>query len=336
MTSNFGGKKAAPFRKGGKPRKAIVAKAVVAKAKRAKREMALSVITGREIDLGRDGSKWKHGWIPLNASAAALKAHKGKGAHVEAPGMDEHAKIIGRHVEAARKEAAASSTGDYTRQTPVHVGPKGQGFVRVTHSPKGSKYTTSTEVGGQRVHTEHNNGSVAALELHNRLYGVHKSMGSTSDGSLENFSLGKKATQADEDRFNANQIKRQGVGANTTGSTRIKVASGSSDLSPQAKIDNAEKMHGTGSKQHLAALQRFGTESQKRAAAYQIREKSSPNNVAGKYEAQLKGTATASLQHLYAMRGTVGAEHKDQIAKELKRRGARLPKRGSNDVGSKE
>ncbi|MGE5612688.1 MAG: hypothetical protein ACM3UO_00235 [Bacillota bacterium] len=33
----------------------------------------------REIDLGKDGSKWSHGWIPLNAAAAALKAHRGSG-----------------------------------------------------------------------------------------------------------------------------------------------------------------------------------------------------------------------------------------------------------------
>jgi len=29
-----------------------------------------------DVDLGKDGSKWKHGYVPLNAAAAALKAHK--------------------------------------------------------------------------------------------------------------------------------------------------------------------------------------------------------------------------------------------------------------------
>ncbi len=28
------------------------------------------------IDLGKDGSKWKHDYIPLNAAAVALKAHR--------------------------------------------------------------------------------------------------------------------------------------------------------------------------------------------------------------------------------------------------------------------
>jgi hypothetical protein len=31
------------------------------------------------IDLGRDGAKWRHGWIPLNAIAAAIKAKKWHG-----------------------------------------------------------------------------------------------------------------------------------------------------------------------------------------------------------------------------------------------------------------
>jgi hypothetical protein len=36
-------------------------------------------LTERTLDLGKDGAKWKHGYIPLNAAAFALKDHKAVG-----------------------------------------------------------------------------------------------------------------------------------------------------------------------------------------------------------------------------------------------------------------
>lgn len=40
-------------------------------------------------DLGKDGSKWAHGYIPLNPAAVALKSHKTPGGHNDGPTGDQ-------------------------------------------------------------------------------------------------------------------------------------------------------------------------------------------------------------------------------------------------------
>jgi len=177
-----------------------------------------------DIELGKDGSKWAHGYIPKNAAAVALKAHKKPGggssvSKVKSAGSSrEHAELILKHAKDARKEARASSTGDYVRQTPVHVGPRGKGFIRATHDPKTdrTKYTVSavSNNGKKRTHTEHSNAAVAALNLHNALY-------SGENGAHPPFKSTVGPSNAD-------------------------------------KIKNAEKMYGTNSRQHKEAKRRFG------------------------------------------------------------------------------
>lgn len=53
-------------------------------------------MTYKLIDLGKDGSKWKHGYIPENPAAVALKMHRkpGGGSGEEAPQLHH-----GQHVE---------------------------------------------------------------------------------------------------------------------------------------------------------------------------------------------------------------------------------------------
>lgn len=74
--ANFGGKKAAPF--GSKKRRKAARGAAKAVARKA-RGPQLSTDGSGDIELGKFGSKWKHGYIPLNPAAAALKAHKKPG-----------------------------------------------------------------------------------------------------------------------------------------------------------------------------------------------------------------------------------------------------------------
>jgi hypothetical protein len=264
-----------------------------------------------EIDLGRDGSKWKHGWIPLNAAAVALKAHHSKGGSgVSSPA--EHMGKIREHVVSARKEAAASSHGDYTRDTPVHEGPLGSGHVRVTHSSSGSKYTVMTKSG----ETQHTSAEKAAVALHRHLYGAPKDnsektawrsgtpasepMVASPERKADFDSAFNRATSpalrkafSDEGmardihghgsaQHEAARAKRMAIEAEikktdpgyTTGTGRSPLTEGAKSIgdtamiakmhgkdSPEFKqhlVDNAEKMYGTGSKQHLAAKARFG------------------------------------------------------------------------------
>jgi hypothetical protein len=45
----------------------------------ASRDMYLAQTADGDLVLGRDGSKWRHNWVPLNAVAAAIKAKRWKG-----------------------------------------------------------------------------------------------------------------------------------------------------------------------------------------------------------------------------------------------------------------
>lgn len=77
--ANFGGKKAMPF--GAKKGAAQLArKKMLAKAALPKGDAALASRTVLEdIELGTDGAKWKHGYIPENPAAVALKEHRKPG-----------------------------------------------------------------------------------------------------------------------------------------------------------------------------------------------------------------------------------------------------------------
>lgn len=74
----FGGKKAAPFAKGGKRKRTALTALAQAKKRGLKMPATASLSSSgvTDIDLGKDGSKWSHGYIPLNAAAVALKLHK--------------------------------------------------------------------------------------------------------------------------------------------------------------------------------------------------------------------------------------------------------------------
>lgn len=96
--SNFGGKKATPFVKGKKRRKAVLAKAVLRARKGARRGADLAFSDYADaIDLGKNGSKWRHGYIPENAAAVALKIHKSKGGKPSTVG-DLHGGHVGSYV----------------------------------------------------------------------------------------------------------------------------------------------------------------------------------------------------------------------------------------------
>lgn len=49
------------------------------KAKLQDTNMSHLQLMSRDIDLGAGGAKWRHGWVPLNAQAVAIKARGAKG-----------------------------------------------------------------------------------------------------------------------------------------------------------------------------------------------------------------------------------------------------------------
>lgn len=113
-TGNFGGKKAAPF---GSKRDA--AKRVAAKNRAMKRKSAsLSNDGAEDIALGKDGAKWKHGYIPENAAAVALKEHRKPGS----PGASKGASKV--RADATRTAAKAEPKGKKPMNRVVATAPK--------------------------------------------------------------------------------------------------------------------------------------------------------------------------------------------------------------------
>lgn len=114
------------------------------------------------IDLGRDGAKWKHGWIPLNAVAAAIKAKKFHGGKASAPNGKSRINVSAQveHSLApkgkARMTAAQRARGEAAR----HI-----------EAPKAS----DADVSDAHRHTpERGKAAAAALqEAHNRMIRGH-------------------------------------------------------------------------------------------------------------------------------------------------------------------
>lgn len=92
------------------------------------------------IDLGKDGSKWKHGFIPLNPAAVALKAHKTPG-------------------------------GGGT--TKVHVGGKYVGNVRVLTGKRGRKTHVATAPIGPNATATHHASHAEAVAAIKARSGTH-------------------------------------------------------------------------------------------------------------------------------------------------------------------
>lgn len=100
--ANFGGKKAAPFGSKKVAAKRAAKVAMAKKAASAGHTRSMSYPSGRTIDLGKDGARWRHDYIPENAAAVALKAHRSPGSSGSTKGS---AKI---KADAARSAASAA------------------------------------------------------------------------------------------------------------------------------------------------------------------------------------------------------------------------------------
>lgn len=99
------------------------------------------------IDLGRNGSKWRHGWIPLNASATAIKLKK-----VHASGGDHSAPGKSRlSTSAVRPSRAKLASGARVRVTPGQHGGQ-EGHFLSGRDTKGR--TVRGFVPGERRHAD--------------------------------------------------------------------------------------------------------------------------------------------------------------------------------------
>jgi hypothetical protein len=167
--ANFGGKKAAPFGSKQSDAKKVAAKnrakAKWTKAKDdaddkahgikdgspadkkldAKRGVKDMARTGAEdIALGKDGAKWKHGYIPENAAAVALKEHRKPGSSGASKGSAQvkaNATRVARKAEplnvavAQKPKRSVKVSGDYPGHGPTeHSKVKAQ--LGATHAKK--------------------------------------------------------------------------------------------------------------------------------------------------------------------------------------------------------
>lgn len=134
-SANFGGKKAAPF--GSKKRAAKS----IARARARKAAPALSVVGTNDVELGLDGAKWKHGYIPENAAAVALKEHRKPGS---AGASKDSAKV---KRDAAK--TAAKAGGSAKPKAPSRPAPKPRAKARGGRKPiqndSKDRYLTAAE-----------------------------------------------------------------------------------------------------------------------------------------------------------------------------------------------
>jgi hypothetical protein len=78
-------------------------------------------VEARDVQLGKDGSKWRHNYVPVNAVAAAMKAHRWKGhggsaPHVSVPKGKKDRSAVVEIPHSTRGKAAPSAAVRKARQ----------------------------------------------------------------------------------------------------------------------------------------------------------------------------------------------------------------------------
>lgn len=206
-------------RSAGKPEAAAVKAAV----RKRFPSLALSAASDRDIALGKDGSEWKHGYIPQNAAALALKMHKTPG--------------VGGSASAEKRFKVGSRT-------------KSLSDITFRDLPKMSDKDVR-EIGNTPNHRAQ---PAAMSELDHR---------KVSKGELSNRNFG---SMTNEDKIKAAE-KMHGTGSkqHLDAIRRFSKPAGKPDELKKAeqyhdkKISDAIREHGLGSKEHMAAAQRSGS-----------------------------------------------------------------------------
>lgn len=251
-----------------------------------------------EISLGKDGSKWKHGYIPENPAAVALKAHK-------TPGGSKNATSTSAGRVKMKKAVAPSSPNWWaTDEDPEKLAARAKKAYTTPESLQKAEATSKMRQASHAValakardaakrsskapsYKELLTKSVASRQKHADSLGVHK----TSSGSgvvsgdaakARNAALAEKGIRdtikSDHPMGASRDYQGRDVMVVGHAGRKVKVSDShnrttklvlphtlsatskntSIHISDPAKIKNAATMFGTGSKQHKAAIARFG------------------------------------------------------------------------------
>lgn len=106
--------------------------------------MTIERLKPKDIELGKDGSKWRHGYIPENAAAVALKEHKHSGGAPDPakdrPGFLRHAEESRRqrYIEKTKRDAVKDTVKPLPEGHTVRMGDNSQGQRLEMHYKHGS------------------------------------------------------------------------------------------------------------------------------------------------------------------------------------------------------
>lgn len=222
-----------------------------------------------DISLGKDGSKWKHGYIPENPAAVALKAHK-------TPGGSKNATSTSAGRVKMKKAVAPSSPNWWaTDEDPEKLAARAKKAYTTPESLQKAEATSKMRQASHAVAlakardaakrsssgsnvmsgdaAKARNAALGEKGIRDTIKSDHP-MGASRDYQGRDVMVvghaGRKVKVSDSHNRTTKLVLPHTLSA-TSKNTSI-------HISDPAKIKNAATMFGTGSKQHKAAIARFG------------------------------------------------------------------------------
>jgi len=113
-----------------------------------KRRIELVKPVGTDVELGKAGSKWEHGYVPLNPAAVALKAHRKPGSE---GATKNAAKIKSNAAKQALKHGDTVRVSGFTHVSDGRKANDKVGKVVDSHLTRNSKEHVTVEIGGKRT-----------------------------------------------------------------------------------------------------------------------------------------------------------------------------------------